>query len=434
MDRSESIKKALTYFKSNEIFFHLFLLFKNEYDAAKQSLGPVDISEFTEEELEPVKTFLKTNLYSENETTKIDTNLFEARMQEQFDLSLSLDAFLTEYFQDILSIKKTEGKQPHQEMKNFLDYLEKEYALLTNWFNYLKRGTYDSQWIYQLISESPKVFEDHVLHLSEAIRLLPERPIRLALFGQIVVGEPHAFERHSTLGKLLLHVLAEDARYHAIEPVTIPGSSEEVNQLLLKFNILRDDVTNYTTLVNLYAETIEGYHPMWESAAHLHSVMNAPIRELINIVAAYPAHEAQIVWVIENPVIFSNILDEVPNVPMICTHGKLTLATMELLDRLAEEETDIRYCGDITPEGIKRAETILMRYPENSQPWKMDIPSYLASRSKDKQLNDKDLEILDTYSLDIFSCLKDEMKDRGNPACQEMLLDEMISELKYYYQ
>ncbi|WP_208559396.1 TIGR02679 domain-containing protein [Marinilactibacillus kalidii] len=434
MAKQDSLKKALNYFKKSDIFFHLFLLFKNEYDTTKKPIKFIDISEFTEEELEPVKAFLMTDLDLSQQPVVVDTSRFEARLQITFGLTLPLEAFLTVFFQDMLKIEEPDMQQPHREMSNFVDYLEREYGLLAGWFSYLRRGTSDSQWVYHLISASPKAFEDHVLHLSEAVRLLPERPIRLGLFGQIVAGDPHAFDRHTTLGKLFLHVLSEDARYHAIEPVKVPSSSEEVNQLLLKFNLLRDDITNYTTAVNLYAETIEGYHPVWESAAHLHNVLNVPMRELINIVAAYPAHEAQIVWVIENPVVFSTILDEVPNVPMICTQGQLTLATMELLDRLAEEETDIRYCGDMTPEGIQRAEKILMRYPESSQPWKMDIPSYLASRAEEETLDAKDIETLNAFSLDIFSCLKDEMKDRGNPAYQEMLIEEMISELNYYYQ
>lgn len=434
MTKRTPIEKALQYFKANDIFFHLFLLFKNEFDTAKTQIDTIDVSEFSDEELQPVWNFLEQHSDSSNVNKTINLTAFESKLQSRFHLNIQLQEFLAVYIHDILKIDKQEYIHPHQEMKNFFEYLEREYALLTGWFQYLKRGTSDSQWIYHLISESPTRFENQVLHLSEAVRLLPERPIRISLFGQIVAGDSHAFDRQTTLGKLLLHVLAEDARYHAIEPVKIPENSEEVNRLLLKFNILRDDITNYTTVVNIYAETIEGYHPMWESAAHSHSVMNVPMREIINIVAAYPANEAQTIWVVENPIVFSNILNEVPNVPMICTHGTFNLATMELLDRLVEEECDIRYCGDITPEGIQRAERILMRYPENSQPWKMDIPSYLKARTEEEVLSKENLKKLDQFALDIFSCLKDEMRDRKNPAYQETLLADMISELKYYYQ
>lgn len=434
MENRTPIEKALYYFKENNIFFHLFLLFKNNFDFSKKQSDRIDVSEFTDEELNPVVTFLEMDpsIFAENKF--IELSEFEEKLQTTFGLDMSLSDFLTAYFHNILKIDSEESIYPHQDMKNFFEYLEKEYALLTGWFQYLKRGTTDSQWIYQFVSESPTIFEDYVLHLSEAVRLLPDRPLRLSLFSQIVVGETHAFDRHTTLGKLLLHVFAEDARFHAIEPVKLPESNEAINRLLLKFNILRDDITNYATVVNVYAETIEGYHPMWESAAHSHSVMNVPMRELINIVTAYPANEDQTVWIVENPVVFSSILDEVPNVPMICTHGEFNLATLELLDRLVEEECNIKYAGDITPDGIRRAERILMRYPENSQPWKMDIPSYLNARSDEEVINQNDMKKLNQFALDIFACLKDEMRDRKKMAYQEALLSDMISELKYYYQ
>lgn len=434
MAKPDSIEKALNYFKANDIFFHLFLLFKNEYESTSKLADKVDVSEYTLEELEPVAAFLSQPKAVFQNRKEIDLAQFERQLQEMFGLEISLPEFLNAYFQSVLSLMSNEQQHPPQEMKNYFDYLEKEFALLTGWFQYLKRGTSDSQWIYQLISDSPAVFEDRVLYLSEAVRLLPERPLRLSMFSKIVTGDAHALDRHTVLGKLFLHVLAEDARYHAIEPVKIPGENSEVNRLLLKFNILRDDITNYTTVANIYAETIDGYHPMWESAAHLHSVMNVPMRELIDIVTAYPANEAQTVWVVENPVVFSSVLDEVPNAPMICTQGTFSLATIELMDRLVEEECDIRYSGDMTPEGIRRAERVLMRYPQNAQPWKMDIPAYHAARSKEEVITEEEMKKLDRFTLDIFSCLKDEIKDFRNPAYQEALISEMINELKYYYQ
>lgn len=92
--------------------------------------------------------------------------------------------------------------------------------------------------------------------------------------------------------------------------------------MLLQYKILRDDITNYVTGANLLAETEKGIHPMWEGAALTHSVMNIPVRELVSLKRVYPADGRKSVWIVENSGVYSSILDKVPHVPLICTHGQ----------------------------------------------------------------------------------------------------------------
>ncbi|RCN72868.1 TIGR02679 domain-containing protein, partial [Enterococcus faecium] len=66
---------------------------------------------------------------------------------------------------------------------------------------------------------SPKQFEQWVLYLSEGIRLLPTRPVRLSVFSQIITLDANAFDPTTPLGKLWLHVLAETKRVHLKERI-----------------------------------------------------------------------------------------------------------------------------------------------------------------------------------------------------------------------
>ena len=82
---------------------------------------------------------------------------------------------------------------------------------------------------------------------------------------------------------------------------------------------------------------------------------------------------------------------------------------------------------------ISRAETLLMHYPNKARTWRMDVETYLKARDADSTLSKESLLTLNNNHLDELACVKDEMKDRGNPAYLITIIDELVSELKYYY-
>lgn len=325
----------------------------------------------------------------------------------------------------------------NQQIREQLRQLQAQFPLLHDWFDYLLENQEDSSRIHLLLEEDPEQFEEEVLQLSEAIRLLPEQPIRFQDYSQIVTQDPQALEPEKELGRLFFHALAEDARLSASESLQFPETEEEKQQLLAKFHLIYDDLKDQVIIANLFAETAEGYHPVWESSVHTHSTLSVTMRELMNIETIYPAHEKPMIWVVENRRIFSSLLDEVPNVPMVCTQGNTpcSFAVKTVLDEVVEAGYSLRYVGELTPEGISKAEEWLMRYPETMMPWRMDVESYLKARLPQKTtMSEEVLRELDRFQLDLFACLKDEMKDQKRMARTDRLLGEMISELKYHYQ
>ncbi|WP_410241692.1 TIGR02679 domain-containing protein, partial [Enterococcus faecium] len=99
------------------------------------------------------------------------------------------------------------------------------------------------------------------------------------MFGQRVVGNPHAFDRTNELGRLLIHAL-HVKRGQGGPP---PSDTERVNELLLEFKLLRDDITNFVTCANVTAEREGRERPMWHGAAVMHSVLSVPMRELLGV-------------------------------------------------------------------------------------------------------------------------------------------------------
>lgn len=312
-----------------------------------------------------------------------------------------------------------------------------QFPLLQDWFDYLKMNTTDSSRINHILLENPTYFEELILELSEAFRLLPERPIRFQDYSQIITQDPQGLNTYNDLGYFFFHAIAENARMAPEERVRFPETDSEKERLLAKLRLIYDDINDQVIVANLLAESTEGYDNVWETAVYHEHSFTVSIRELLPIEFIYPANEKPYVWVIESPRIFSSLLDEVPHAPMICTQGRrvISFAVQHVLDKLIESRVQLRYAGNLCPESLAKAEEFLMAYPETMTPWKMDVESYLKTRVEEKaSFTEKELGQLRMYQLDIFSFLKDEMRDQKCSTDPERLLGEMISELKYHYQ
>lgn len=423
------LDEAIRFFNTQPGMDKLFNLFKEELLKHRKIKGYVKLDLFKPTELVSVAHFFQVSIESLKTKGRVDLEVFDRKLDSPPFNGLDLIQLLEGYFDEKLLSLSTK-----EERKYYLKNLEEEFSLLKDWIAYIRRNTQDTKWIQDLIEESSHQFEQYVLYLSEGIRLLPSRPIRLSVFSQIITLDADAFQPSDPLGKLWLHVLSETKRFHAIEPILLPDSKQEEDKLLKEFNLFREDISDAVTVANCYAETQAGYHPMWEAAVHTGSVLTVPLREVIKLTAVYPAHQKSIVWVIDNPELFTRILDEVPSIPMICPREKWDCATWEVFDRIEDSGFDLRFVGDFTPKSIVRAEELLLHYPTQSKTWKMDIPTYLKARNLTDYISDKECELLNKHHLDYLACLKDEMKDRRQPGYLMNIIDEIIHELTEFYK
>lgn len=407
----------------------LYESFKKEINKHGGIKGYVRLTAFTDDELEPIARFFNLSVESLRQKGRVGLEAFDRVLDKAPYNGIGLLKLLETYFDEPLLTYSTV-----EERRDYLKGLQESFSLLKDWLAYVRRHTSDTHWIHDLIKQSPNEFEQMILYLSEGIRLLPSRPVRLSVFSQIITLNPDAFQSTTTLGQLWLHVLAETRRLHAIEPIALPETKQAEDDLLQSFNLYREDITDAVTVANLFAETPRGYHLMWEAAVHSRSIMTVPLREMVKLSAVYPAHQRSIVWVIDNPELFTRILDEVPTIPMICLQEKWSCAAWEVFDRLEAEAVEMRFVGDLTPESIVRAEELLMHYPKKAKTWQMTVDTYLKAIDESNHLSKEEKNLLDKHHLDDLACLKDEMKDRGHPAYLMSIVDELISELAYYYR
>nr|WP_052455739.1 TIGR02679 domain-containing protein [Bhargavaea cecembensis] len=147
----------------------------------------------------------------------------------------------------------------------------------------------------------------------------------LSLFAQKTTGNPHGFDGNQIDGRLLTHCLYVRSVTDGAEDTGMPRSSEDLNELYAAFGLARDDLWSFVTCRGLIGHTAAGVHPLWKAAADTGSVLNVPLKMLGGLTAITPA-AGRDVWIVENSGVCSALVDLVPDVPVICTHGQFRTA------------------------------------------------------------------------------------------------------------
>ncbi|KDN58725.1 TIGR02679 family protein [Exiguobacterium sp. AB2] len=417
------VDEAVHYFKASTGFSRLFEQFRKKYASLGKVGGSVSIQSFKHDELEAIARFFGEDVATIRLKKTVTLRAFEKKLQTTKFEGVTLLELLEAYFGEALVTKQEALAQMEGQRAERFRELKLTYPTLTFWFTYLEGRTADTHWINRMV-ETDK-FDVSCEQLSQAMERLPLDYERLPVFGQRILGNPHAFDRTTDLGKLLIHAL-HIKRGQIGAP---PSDTERVNDLLLEFKLLRDDITNFVTCANVTAEREGTEHPMWHGAAWMHSVLNVPMRELLNVDRVRPSR-GHTVWIVENSGVFSSLLDDVPDAPLVCTHGQFKLAAYRLLDALVASGCQLKYAGDFDPEGLQMAARLKERYGDKLDYWCMDLESYVASEPS-VELAEERLVKLDRVTDVELQDVVEEMKRRGRAGYQEALVEKMVVQLKY---
>jgi len=423
------IDEALAYFKEKHAFDELFTLFKKKYESLGRVGGTVRVEKFREVDLEAIARFFGLAAIELKQQQTVSLIQFEKQLNQTRFAPLELKELLEAYFDEKLISNKRKKELQMADLDQYFLQLEHDFPRLTPWLQYVRKKTPDSFWIHRLIEDSQEKFTEKMQYLHQALLFLPTKRERLPLFSQRITRDPHAFDLDTDTGILWIHLLAVTEAEG--DSVTIPNDTESINDLLLRYNILRDDITNYVTVANFYAEMNGEAHPLWEAAVDTNSTMNVPLRELIRLTTAYPATGKKDVWIVENSSVFSSMIDELPQLPLVCTHGQFKLAALLFIDLLVEEGCTIYYASDIDPEGLGMAERLFRRHPDHVQVWKMDVAAYETSQSL-VELSEERLKKLAAIEAEPLLPLVALLKEKKYPGYQEALVEEMVAELREY--
>jgi len=422
----DELKTAVNYFKNIPVYTKLFVEFREKFISYGRLGGTVKINMYQEDELQELALFIGTTTDALRKRKTLKISDFEQALKGTKFEHISLLTLLETYFNEIFISRKEKTKQKLVEENEQLTEWRMVYTALDEWFPVVQQRTLDVQWILRLMREPD--FESKLSNLDRAIRLLPTDYERLPFFSQRVTGNPHTFDLHTVEGKLLLHVLRVNSEMLSVDELVSPlSSTEEVNELLLKHLILRDDLSNDVSVANLIGYANGVIHPMWQAACETKSAWNVPLREVLKLDKVHPVEGGR-VYIVENSGVFSTLLDAKETVPLLCTHGQFKLAAFKVLDLLALAGCELYYAGDFDPEGLAMAQRLLNRYPDQCHLWKMDLLSYEASMP----IQDISGRISKLAAIEhpLLTPIANRMKQTGKAGYQEALLELYVEDLR----
>lgn len=421
-ERGKLVQQAVDYFSGEKMYRKLFQMFREKVESFGRIGGTVKLEAFNDKELEPIALFYGTSVSALKNKNSLSLASFEKQLQGTKFEGVGLHELLETYFAEPIRSKKSVKDEKREQEEEALSAFAAEYPSLSDYLSYLGERNSDSHWIVRMLLKND--FKLAMEHLTKAHENMPEVYERLPFFSQRITGDPHTFDLSTVNGKLLIHFL----HFKMTGKGAVPVQTEAVNELLLNFWILRDDITNFVSFANLLGEEKGSVHPVWRAAAETGAAVNMPLRELLKIDKVMPVAGSQ-VYIVENSGVFSSLLDLAPHAPLVCTHGQFKLAGLRLIDLLAASGCRIYYAGDFDPEGVAMAVRLLERHPGNVKLWRMDTNSYVESVSS-VELEER-LGKLNNISHPAVAELIEEMNRVGKAGYQEALLEKMAEDLVF---
>jgi uncharacterized protein (TIGR02679 family) len=255
-----------------------------------------------------------------------------------------------------------------------------------------------------------------------ALARLPAASEPLPLFANRVLRDPHALDSDELAGRLWYRALS----WAFPEIATATASpAEERSALLAAVGLAIDDVSSQVLIAGAFFG-----NSLLDSSRELGLAVSLPLRTIMELDGASAWRHR--VYVIENPAVFSILLDTMHHLlpqqrpALICTAGHLSLAARRLLDKLAIA-SEIFYSGDFDLGGLAIAAGLISKYGSAVTLWRMDPESYLqagAFSTRSLNVNGRGIEKLKKHFPELVSLLLSK-----GPAYQESLGQLLINDV-----
>lgn len=428
-ERHEKLRKeCVEYFKERSVYEKLFLKIRNKYESLGYFGGTVILGNLDRKEKEQLSGFLQKD-YAENKTISISAKLLEQRLKTSRFSELSWEEIMEEYFGERLQIKKDVQEQEIKKQKNFFNQLlQKDFVpegkiwlqdILENrsegYLLLLRSYKEDSDGLVKMLT----FVLDGISRLS--VMKKEGKKELLAVFAAKVTGNPHTFDEGTTPEKLLFSYIQFQKTDFSEEQLT---RVEYKNRLYYEAGLLKDDVSNEVLVYGIHGWKKEGiFHEGIEGFLKNREPVRLTLQTIGGLQKVSSQQQGK-VYIVENPAVFSVLINKHPEWTVVCGNGQLRLATLILLDKF-EKETLFFYSGDFDPEGLLIAQRLKIRYGGRLILWNYDLQWYeeyrsevKLSASRIKKLEQLHLAELEELKLAICRCKK--------AAYQEAMLEKML--------
>ena len=411
------MREAVRYLRERPALFELAMTFCGKYRSLGHWGGSVVLGELEAGALQEISSFLRHQVQP---GSRVSYQEFFAAWSKTRFAADPLPDVLTEAYPGTLDTKRTAENRSSRERQNMLLELmqEAESDRARSWLEALFYG--------KLRLSHPESYRNRRLlqKISLALSGLPNCYERLPFFANRMFGNPHALDFGQPASNIFLQALS----YLSSFPV--PQTVEEKNELLYRHRLLRDDILNFATVYGLTAFADGKEIAYWRMASEMGAPLNIPFREIVRAEKIEPLQivdKVPRVAVVENAGVFSELLDALQRyacgTALVALHGQLKTASWALLDRLALSGSEIRYAGDLDPEGLRIADKLLSRYP-SAHVWRFPMSGEQGnalSTSRKKKLEQIRHPELQPYV--------DHLKRIGYACYQESITEELLQDL-----
>lgn len=419
------------YFKEQPGFRRIFDAMRKKWESYGEIKGRVNLSHASEEEKEALSGLLGKKLRGESVSFALEE--FASALRETRFSDTSLEELLEAYYGEKMVSSRERKLQKKEAEEKFWGKCQKllsdmECNEALKWISDMRE---QQDFGYALVMSEYRrdirQAEKDICQIAEAMRHSCSETssgIRLALLAAEVTGNPHAFDRQTTLGGLFTAALCWRMNCPS------PSNAEQWQILYEENGVLTDDLASQVIAFGLHLETERGLHPAYEAFFIEREPYVLTLGNLEKIHRAFG--ETKNIYIVENEMVFGELLEKVkdyPDVSLLCTSGQLRIAAYVLLDLLAKENCRFYYAGDMDPEGLGIAQRICERYLGQVSVWHMSISDY-AKACSDVKLTKRSLEKLKNITYSELTDTALLIQKKGMAGYQEMLLEDMAEDLQ----
>ena len=424
------MKESLNLINSNNIYKKIFLEVYSKYKKYGKITGSFTLKAANNEERRILSNFDSKVLTEGKAKIKCSTvrELFNRKLKEY-----SFEELLVKVVgKELKTNKEIKDEEKNQEEKFYDDILKAcDNGIGRQWFlEVLDKKKYGYNIIIRKYKSDKEInkLEELNKRIILTINSLNKLPYlnngyeNIALFSAVNTRDSHFFDNDKFTGRLFIKAIS------FILNKDDPKDINEINELYYEVGILKDEISNHTTIYGLNAFNRDNSEV---KAVNNFNIWREPLQISISNLLKIDYLESinNTVFIFENPAVFHKILKvNGDNISLICTSGQLNLSSYIILNKIRNLK-NIYYAGDFDPEGLMIAYKIKKRYKDKVKFLNYTKESYRNIMSNNI-IEEKSMSQLDKICCSDLDEVIEELRINKRAGYQELLIDEYLEQIK----
>lgn len=431
-EQENRLEECLVYLRERPVYRKLLEKFREKYVSLGYFGGKVTLTGLNAAEKAHLGGFLGKD-FAEQKSVTVSAAAMEKALADSRFSGITWEELLNRYFGESMVSRKEREKRQEREQRLFFERILKEQTEKPGgrWLEQtLAEHAQGYSFLLQQYREAPEQLEKLLQTVLHSICELPlfqketgGEPLELlAVFAARTTGNPHYFDEGMPGERLLSAFLRAFLGGNAPGGFSGMTGAERKNRLLYEAGILKDDLSNDTLVYGLSAVGKDGrIHEGIEGFRRNREPVKLTLLTLGRL-SEIRGQGGRRVYIVENPAVFSRLMQAYPDSAFVCGNGQPRLATLVLLDML-KENSILYYAGDFDPEGLLIAQRLKERYGERLQLWNYQV-SYYETYVSEVRLDEARMKKMDRVVLEELQELKAAMQRKQRAAYQEAMIEE----------